>query len=801
MDELAARCPDCGFRHETEFAPCPVCGRAEVSHWWCGLCSEWCPRRVCPGCAGLISAPAEIHLGPAPPGTRVPVKFTVRNAGRKPVEVPVSADPVVTLAARRIILRPGTEATVLGVVAVGHAPFGRLRCAVRFGTPDPVETNLVVEVVPPVVALAIAPTELALRNVTPGKTAQGHLTLRNTGNVSVSAAVAASQPWLSATPEKVELGPGGLVTLVVWARTRKSEYGTRTAEVRATAPGGVSCEARVRVVLPEPELRAGAVDFGIAHVGRPAYASVSLRNVGKVRVACTLACDQPWLAVAPGKLNLPPGKEKVLKLRALLSAAQSGPVRAGVVVSLAGSPLLLIPVSAVCRVPRPVLGPVRRRSLGAVADDAPVVRRFRVANTGDGRLDCTISAEEPWVEVLTPELRVAPGKKRRVEFRLNTPAMNRGTNVAVLRVRSNGGDADVPVWLTVVAPDPELEVLGDADLGTVSGDQPARGYLGVRNVGVGMLALRAVAEDDRVTLNPSEMRLAPGPPARVGVSVAVAGLAGGPHTFGVRFSSNGGSDRAAVRFRLPLELIDAPSLIDLGDRPAGRPTGGALRVRNTGPHPVTLTVRADDPLLKPSTEQIAVRPGETVAVPFRLDLEAGVFGTVVSAIRLEGRALRHAVAVRAVARKVELVVLPQTFALGDMTAGEERAVTFQVANNGELTAEIHESHARGELEVWVRRLAVKPGETATLFCRVKLNARTIGRRVHAVMALADQASVVFSATVARPLRLRVVAGLAVVVGLTVGGALGATVGWVLGVALMVIGVVAGGVFFALGGGK
>src|SRR5262249_49331562 len=148
---------------------------------------------------------------------------------------------------------------------------------------------------------------------------------------------------------------------------------------------------------------------------------------------------------------------------------------------------------------------------------------------------------------------------------------------------------------------------------------------------------------------------------------------------------------------------------------------------------------------KPATEQIAVRPGEMVAIPFRLDLEPGVFGTVVSAIRLEGRTLRHAVAVRAAARKVELVVLPQTLALGDMTPGEERAVTFQVVNMGELTAEIHESHVRGELEIWLHRQSVKPGTTATLAGRVKLNARTVGRQVHAVVALADQASVVFSA--------------------------------------------------------
>ena len=62
---------------------------------------------------------------------------------------------------------------------------------------------------------------------------------------------------------------------------------------------------------------------------------------------------------------------------------------------------------------------------------------------------------------------------------------------------------------------------------------------------------------------------------------------------------------------------------------------------------------ADDPWVRSAAERVAVRPGEAVAVPFRVDLEDGAFGPVASAIRLEGRSVRHAVAVRAVARRVD----------------------------------------------------------------------------------------------------------------------------------------------------
>ena len=160
------------------------------------------------------------------------------------------------------------------------------------------------------------------------------------------------------------------------------------------------------------------------------------------------------------------------------------------IVSHAGGELLRVPVSALCRAAKAVLGPIRRRSVGTVANDSPVVRRFRIANTGEDPLICTISTAEPWIEIMTEKLKVKAGKKRRVEFHVLAPQLALGTHQAIIRVRSNGGDADVPVSVTVIEPQPKLEPVGDLDFGTIDPTEPLIGRVSIRNSGIGLLKLR-----------------------------------------------------------------------------------------------------------------------------------------------------------------------------------------------------------------------------------------------------------------------------------------------------------------------
>jgi hypothetical protein len=333
-----------------------------------------------------------------------------------------------------------------------------------------------------------------------------------------------------------------------------------------------------------------------------------------------------------------------------------------------------------------------------------------------------------------------------------------------------------------------LEVVPAPDLGPVSPDLPLSAFVRVRNAGIGLLTVRAESETPRVVVSPTEVDVPAGPPVRLNLTIPIDGLPGGEHEAAVRLTSNGGTGRAAVRFRLPVERIDVPSVVDLGERPAGRSAGAALSVWNAGTDRVSLRIRGEHHWVRPGAERITLDPGETVLMPFRMDLPAGLQGPVVSAIHLEGRSVRYAVPVRALARKVELIVLPAVVHLGDMTPGAERAFVVDVVNAGEIAVDIRESHTPGDLEVWVRRATVRPGERITLAGRVRVNATRTAKPVQALVPLSDEASLRCVAHVVEP---KTPYFLAVMTGGFVCGVLSAASSARLGALLALVGLATG----------
>jgi hypothetical protein len=303
-----------------------------------------------------------------------------------------------------------------------------------------------------------------------------------------------------------------------------------------------------------------------------------------------------------------------------------------------------------------------------------------------------------------------------------------------------------------------LEPGGDFDFGTIDPTEALIGRISVRNTGIGLLKLRAEPESNLVRITPSEMTLPPGPEAQLAVSVSSHDLDGGPQTFGVNLISNGGTTRAAIRFRIPLEQIEVPATLDLGDQPAGLFSHAVLRVRNTGPDPVVLSFQAADGWLRAERKRVRIPPGDEDAIPFQIQLPRNAHGPITTRLRVAGRKFRRVISVSAVARTVQLEV-PAVLDLGKLTTGKERAVRFAVANVGEWPVELHGSHANGDLELWLFPHYLEPGETATVTGRVRMNARAIGREVRATFHLADLVSVALVARVGRRVWPRIAAGI------------------------------------------
>src|SRR5689334_19290399 len=104
MDDIVARCPDCGHEDQHPFARCPDCGRAAPSRWWCHACGDWRAARSCPACSGGLRVPAELFLGQSVVGSAVAFKVVVRNPSKKMVGCTVTCtDPAVTINGPRLL--------------------------------------------------------------------------------------------------------------------------------------------------------------------------------------------------------------------------------------------------------------------------------------------------------------------------------------------------------------------------------------------------------------------------------------------------------------------------------------------------------------------------------------------------------------------------------------------------------------------------------------------------------------------------------------------------------------------------
>ena len=180
---------------------------------------------------------------------------------------------------------------------------------------------------------------------------------------------------------------------------------------------------------------------------------------------------------------------------------------------------------------------------------------------------------------------------------------------------------------------------------------------------------------------------------------------------------------------------------------------------------------------------------------FHVEPPAGALGPLVGAPLVEGRAARHGVAVRLVARNVKLVAEPDSIDLDDLTPGSERRFTVSVLNVGEIAAATRDAHIGGALEVWVWRADVRSGERVTLSGVARVNAARPGQRVRADLPLGHGLTLRCEANVVAPVLPRVLAAAVATGGLVTGGALSVAVGWWLGVPLGLGGICLGAWLF------
>ena len=89
--------------------------------------------------------------------------------------------------------------------------------------------------------------------------------------------------------------------------------------------------------------------------------------------------------------------------------------------------------------------------------------------------------------------------------------------------------------------------------------------------------------------------------------------------------------------------------------------------------------------------------------------------------------------------------------------------------------------------MWICEQTVPAGATVTVEGRVKMNAKAVGKQMRMEVHVADEVFVRFCATVARPIIPRILAGVAASAGVLTGAAVGPSVGWMFGIAVILAG--------------
>ena len=268
--------------------------------------------------------------------------------------------------------------------------------------------------------------------------------------------MSAAEPWLVAEPNAVTLAPNESAEVKLRAKSKKTDFGLREAKLTAIADGG-SWEATIRYAAPRPGTGRG-FDCVRRTETRPCHARRPNRAQHRPGAGGLHArARHHWLRVLPGRINLPPGREKKIRVRATLTADHDGLQRSEILIVHPGGTLLRVPVTATGRIPKPRLPPCATRIRDAAG--IAIERKFQLANDGEGRLDVSATADKLWVQIVTPELNVGPGKKRKLRYIIDFPTLPRGEHTATITLATNAGTVAVPVTVHVLDPNPLLEVL------------------------------------------------------------------------------------------------------------------------------------------------------------------------------------------------------------------------------------------------------------------------------------------------------------------------------------------------------
>ncbi len=425
-----------------------------------------------------------------------------------------------------------------------------------------ISVNMTVPPTDPI--LRVVPTELTFT----GFVSDRSLLLFNDGTSGMAWSVTSDQAWMSVSPAS---GVDDTEVAVHVDRTGLAD-GTYYGSLLVSSNGGSETVAVTLIVLPPyPILEVSKTS--LFYPPSKSQRTFEVSNGGSVTLNWSITADQPWLSVNPVS-----GVNNALVTATVDRSIVGYGNHYGnlFVTSDGGSATITVEL----QVGYPVLAWL---PTAFNFDSAETDKTLTIWNSRGGDLDWTIYDSASWL-IRSPSNGVNDGE---VNVHIDRTGMANGTHYTVLKIYSNGGNANIPVTMAVAIP--VLQVSPSSFSFTSSESEK---YLQVTNAGDADLSWSITSDQPWLSVNPPSGLN----DEQVAVIIDRTGLADGPHLGNLSVTSNGGDQIVPVDiWSGPKPILQVTPLF-LDFTPSD--TTATFSIANAGDGNVDWTLSANQPWIE-----------------------------------------------------------------------------------------------------------------------------------------------------------------------------------------------------------
>ena len=459
---------------------------------------------------------------------------------------PAGSTIPVSVELRTDLLTPGT--TVQDSALIVDSDYGQARIEVRATRVQP--------------RLELFPEMLDFGTLAPAYRISQTFRVTNSGTGPLEGTVTSQVDWLTVEQPAFRCHAKETALITLWADPTSLPGGqTEIPEALIIDSNGGYRLLAARLVVRRPRLHVDRrpLDFGTLLPGQEEALPLRVGNQGVTSLHMELVPHMEWLTVEPAQITCAAGEEVEVRLTLRVPmSAQGGALQVDRALYLASDGgVINLDLRAQIVTPRLEVDP-HHLDFGLIGPSEVARGQLRLRNAGSGTLEWYLEGEFTWLEIFPRQGSCGPGEAATIEVNGFTLALPEGTASAqaLLHIKSNGGQLEVPISAAIAAP--VLAVLPLLlDLGRSENYAPLEGTLRIANHGGGYLKGEVAPQMVWLRAEPRAFDCAAGTIAEVRVSADPQELPEGetlaPEALVV--TSNGGQETVDVRLEVVLRPI------------------------------------------------------------------------------------------------------------------------------------------------------------------------------------------------------------------------------------------------------